>query len=113
MSYERRKAAMQELKSVRDTIESLQGPERLAALLDEMFNLEDDMTTRDEAAWLLARGVSLPDSGDAPRALDLDAIEAAFITYWKDFGNARQNLTAAIREYLRVVDARPTRGRGI
>jgi 8-oxo-dGTP diphosphatase len=36
--------------------------------------------------------------------LDLDALEAAFIVYWKDFGNARHNLTAAIREYLRVVD---------
>jgi hypothetical protein len=69
--------------------DSVQGPERLAALLrtHPMFGpIEDDTASptqrgRDEidsaqrrqradglAEWLLARGVSLPDSGDAPRA---------------------------------------------
>lgn len=39
-----------------------------------------------------------------PAPLDLDAIEAAFVAYWRDFGDARHNLTAAVREYLRVVE---------
>ena len=47
--------------------------ERLTALLDEMFNLQDDMTTRDEAKWLLLRLRALPSpsvsSEAAPPAL--------------------------------------------
>ena len=55
--------------------ESVQGPERLAALLLERYgnwygaDPSDQQAVdgaRDDAAWLLARGVSLPDSGDAP-----------------------------------------------
>lgn len=40
-------------------------------------------------------------------SVNLDAFERAFITYWKDFGTARHNLTAAIEEYVRLT--RPDR----
>lgn len=45
------------------------------------------------------------DTETTPAHIDLDALERAFITYWKDFGDARHNLTAAVREYLRAVSA--------
>ena len=46
---------------------AVQGPERLAALLREAANGEAQASWAKMAEWLLAHGVSLPDSGDAPR----------------------------------------------
>jgi len=49
--------------------ESVQGPERLAALIGEWEGRKPpDTVDRDMAKWLLAHGLSLPDSGDALRA---------------------------------------------
>ena len=47
--------------------ESVQGPERLAAMLDELSRVPPYRTNQEKAEWLLAHGVLLPDSGDAPR----------------------------------------------
>jgi hypothetical protein len=44
--------------------ESVQGPERLAALLDELSRVPPYRTNQEKAEWLLAHGVSLPDSGE-------------------------------------------------
>ena len=66
--------------------ESVQA-ERLAALLLERYgdwygaDLSDQQAVdgaRDDAAWLLERGVLLPDSGDAPRPMRDGPIH----TYW-------------------------------
>ena len=86
------------------TENDVQGPERLAALLrtHPMFGpIEDDTASPTQrqldehdsaqrrqradglATWLIDNGVSLPDSGDAPRAEPTGAaIEAAIAAIW-------------------------------
>ena len=60
--------------------ESVQGPERLAALLYQGASGEAQVSWMEMAKFLLAHGVSLPDSGDAPRA---EPSEAAIEAAWK------------------------------
>ena len=56
--------------------ESVQGPERLAALLSACPFVRSSQW-RGTAEWLLAHGVSLPDSGDAPRLGGVEALMQA------------------------------------
>lgn len=51
------------------------------------------------------RAQLLADEATLPAEIYLDALERAFIAYWKDFGTSRHNLTAAIREYVRTLPA--------